>query len=110
MEEDKEDHVEDESNLEKESKEQSKARLIKEKSKQTWKEIKYLKEQCDVPMNVIAKRLNLSYWNVYKLYRKHLNEENFLIARVKKNLSFKKIHSRARYRINQLLLTSESPL
>ena len=80
--------------------------MQKEYCKSLWKQIKYLKEECDVPMNAIARRLKLSLWTVRKIFKRGVSESAFSIGRASKGCSFKRIHLRARDRIEHLLYTT----
>lgn len=93
-------------NLEKEPKIKSNVRIQKEQYKNLWKQIKYLKEECNVPMYAIAKRLKLSSWSVRKIFKKGITESAYFIGRAPNGCSFKKIHMRARARIEHLLYSS----
>jgi hypothetical protein len=65
---------------------------------------------CNTPLKTIAKRFKLRYWKLWRAAKENNFNEHTLFKAISKPHSFKKLHYRARTKIDELIATSKTPV
>lgn len=64
----------------------------------------------EVPLTVIAKRLNINYGRLLRIKKHSIDDPQIAFQRYKPRPQYTKLHSRARQRINKLLVEAMNPI
>ena len=88
----------------------AKTRDLKIRWKSLLSEARYLMFDCNVPLDIVSKRLKISVYRLYRIRKLNINDHVEAFERKKSKVAFEKYHQRARDAINDLLINATHPV